>query len=140
MLGPATAGQLRGDVTQQGREIRTKARCPLSLRVAGLHEAPIPLVSYPSPQLLAGGGRFLLFGQAQRQKDRGKLEEGGCTSEEHPCLSHSLPKVHAKQAVSGEPSATTCTKFPSDNSAGETFLLTLETSALGLSGYVNPTT
>lgn len=131
MLGPATAGQLRGDVTQQGREIRTKARCPLSLRVAGLHEAPIPLVSYPSPQLLAGGERFLLFGQAQRQKDRGELEEGGCTS---ACLSHSLPKVHPKQAVSGEPSATTCTKFPSDNSAGETFLLTLKTSALGLSG------
>lgn len=61
------------------------------------------------------------------------------TSEEHPYLSHSLPKVHTKQAVCSEPSAMTCTKFPSDNSASETFLM-LETSAPGLSRYVNPTT
>lgn len=125
------------DPTRQGE--KDKRQVPAVFQGAGLHEAPIPFISYLSTQLLVGARGFLSFGQAQSHKDRGEQEEGWCMSTEHPCLPHSLPKVHTKWAVCGEPSAMTFSKFPSDNSAGETFPM-LETSAPGLSQYVNPTT
>ena len=103
---------------------------------AGLLEAPIPVIPYLSTQLLAAAGGFLLLGQAQSQKDRGEQDKERHMSEEHPCFSHSLPKVHT---ICCETATMTCTKFPSGNFAGETFLM-LETSAPGLSLYINPTT
>lgn len=77
ILRPATAGQLRGDATQQDRERRMKARCPLSSSKLGYMRHLIHFVPYPSTQLLAGARGFLSFGQAQSQKDRGEQEEGG---------------------------------------------------------------
>lgn len=71
------------------------SQVPTLFQDAGLHERPVPFVPYPSTRLPAGAEGFLSFGQVQSQKDTGKQEEGHM-SEEHPCLSHSLTKVHIK--------------------------------------------
>lgn len=106
--------------TNQG--VKKKSQVPTVIQQAGLHEAPMPLFHDANTHLLAGAW----FGQAQSQKDRGKQED---------VWARNIP---ACPTVCSESSVMTCTRFSSDNTAGE-MLLTLKVSAQ-VSWHVNPTT